>query len=312
MGFSSVFFVPQNYAAAMMRLEATVALNHLSELGEGAIWDERTQSLLWVDIPKGELHRFNPESLDDRVFSINTEIGSVVPEEGGDVVLAVRKGFARYDTRTGNLEMIQEVQHDDSSIRFNDGKCDPAGRFWAGTLAENGKNGLGKLYCLNEASEVMVMLENVGISNGLAWSVDGSLFYYVDSMANSIFAFDYDRVSGAISSKRALITFQEGTPDGMTIDAEGMLWIALWDGGKVVRFDPFTRMVIGEVIIPGVRKVTSCAFGGKDLRTLFITTARQGFTSDDEALEPLAGSLFKIELPIRGISAYAYRHGKNH
>lgn len=279
-----------------------------AELAEGALWDHRTNKLLWVDIRAGKLNGFDPKTGKNDVFEIGSEVGAVVLEEGKSVMLAIRNGFARYDMEERKLEMVAEIAHETTDMRFNDGKCDPQGRFWAGSMVEGGRRIDGKLYRLERNGVATMMRENIGISNGLAWSPDGRKMYHVDSKTCSITAFDLND-AGEMVSPRVVLSFSESeeTPDGMTRDEEGMLWVALWNGGRVVRVDPEKGSVTAEVLVPHVRKITSCAFGGEDFRTLFITTAREVSASKDASDEPLAGSIFMASVEAKGEEAYQYK-----
>ncbi len=293
----------------MKIMTANLIYPYQAELGEGALWDERISRLWWVDITNGRLHRFDPKTKVNETFEIGSPVGTVVPEEGRDVVLAIKDGFASYDTKTEKLEMLATVEHANQSVRFNDGKCDPAGRFWAGTLAQDGTVDAGDLYCLESNLTLTVKIKDVGISNGLGWNLLGDKMYYVDSLSQKVVEFSYNLKDGVITNPRTVVVFKanEGTPDGMCVDSEGMLWVALWDGSKVVRLNPENGEYLCEVHVPCVHKVTSCTLGGENLSTLFITTARQGFTSEDEKNQPDAGSLFAAEVGVRGLTANLFK-----
>ena len=292
----------------MISVTAALLYKYPAELGEGALWDMRTNRLLWVDITAGNLHRFDPETGVNETFSIGTSVGTVVPMKEDQCVLAVREGFMTYDMSTGVAMMIKKVTHNNPSVRFNDGKCDPYGRLWAGTLAEDGTKDVGVLYCLEPNLSIIEKRASVGISNGIGWSPDLQTMYYIDSLSQTVVSYDYDGASGAISDPQIVLTIdpEEGTPDGMCVDSEGMLFIALWDGGKVIRSNPHTGERLMEVIVPGVRKVSSCALGGEDMTTLFITTARQGFTEEDAKEQPNAGSLFSVHVGVRGLPTLSF------
>ena len=190
--------------------------------------------------------------------------------------------------------------------RFNDGKCDPAGRFWAGTMSHTDEPEKGSLYLLDKDLSVTQKIENVSISNGLAWSPDQNTFYYIDTPTKKVAAFHFDKTNGNIENKRYVIQFSnnEGTPDGMTIDSEGMLWIAHWDGWQISRWNPATGEKIKTILLP-VSRVTSCCFGGKNLDDLYITSASTGLSDDQLRKEPLAGSLFVIKnTGFHGLTAF--------
>jgi sugar lactone lactonase YvrE len=192
--------------------------------------------------------------------------------------------------------------------RFNDGKCDPAGRFWAGTMSHTDEPEKGSLYLLGKDLSVTKKIEAVSISNGLAWSPDHKTFYYIDTPTKKVAAFHFDNTNGKIEDKRYIIQFlnNEGTPDGMTIDSEGMLWIAHWDGWQISRWNPVTGEKLKSILLP-VSRVTSCCFGGKNLDDLYITSASTGLSDDQLKKEPLAGSLFVIKnTGFNGLPAFEF------
>lgn len=309
MGDSQNIYVSQDTPSAMKEIIANVAYSCASELGEGALWDERHSKLWWVDITRGHVHLFDPKTKINKTFQLESPVGTVVQEDGGGVIVAVRNGFARYDTESGVFEMIAMVEHENSSIRFNDGKCDPSGRFWAGTLAEDGTGNVGKLFTLGNDLSVTCKISGVGISNGLGWSPSGDTMYYIDSMSQKVVAYAYDGAHGDITDPKVVaeIDSVEGTPDGMCVDEEGMLWVALWGGAKVLRIHPGTGERLCEVIVPNVQKVTSCTLGGENLTTLLITTASQGLTPHEKKEQPNAGSLFSAEVGVRGLPANLFK-----
>ncbi|HIJ73552.1 MAG TPA: SMP-30/gluconolactonase/LRE family protein [Candidatus Hydrogenedentes bacterium] len=276
-------------------------------LGEGAIWDSKKRLFYWVDILEKQLHIFNPATSEDRTFYLDQYVGTVVPRKAGGLMLGLYHGFASFDPDTQALEIVHDPEPGRDTNRFNDGKCDPAGRFWAGTMELEGRPGAGSLYCMDTDLSVRRMLEKTGISNGIAWSLDHTTMYYIDTLTWQVAAFDYDIKTGSIANRRPTITFTKemGHPDGMTIDEEGMLWIALCFGGRVTRWNPSNGELLQSIHVPA-RLVTSCAFGGPNLEQLYITTAR--VTLDEAALRelPLAGSVFRAEPGVRGIPAYEF------
>jgi sugar lactone lactonase YvrE len=276
-------------------------------LGEGAIWDARAQRLYWVDIRPGHLHVFNPADGNDGVFEVGQMVGTVVPRARGGVMLALEHGFAAFDLTTGRLTPWHDPEEHLPRNRFNDGKCDPAGRFWAGTISLDREPGVASLYCLEPDGQVRRVLQGVTNSNGIAWSLDGATLYYIDTPTQQVTAFDYELASGRIENPRTAISVAPdlGKPDGMTIDAEGMLWIAHWDGGCVGRWDPGTGRLLQTLAVPA-RRVTSCAFGGPSLEDLYITTARVGLTEAELALTPHAGGLFRARPGVRGVPAFEF------
>lgn len=283
-------------------------LDAKATLGEGAIWDARRQVLYWVDIEAGRLHRFDPAAGDNRTYELGQRVGAVVPRARGGVMLAMERGFASMDLTTGAITFWADPEAHLPKNRFNDGKCDPRGRFWAGTISQDRQPGAASLYCLEPDGTVRTMLRGVTNSNGIAWSLGHDTMYYIDTPTRQVTAFDYDPRSGNIDHPRAVISIPAdwGKPDGMTIDAEGMLWIALWDGGCVTRWDPQTGRLLEKLPVPA-RRVTSCAFGGSDLGDLYITTARAGLSEGELAAQPAAGGLFRARPGVRGVPAFEFQ-----
>lgn len=291
----------------MQTARASVAFPARAELGEGSLWDERLGRLLWVDIVGSKVHVFRPANRSNLSFDVGQNVGTVVVTENDKLLLAQRDGFAWLDPDTGRVHPLEQLLGDLPNQRFNDGKCDPAGRFWAGTMVEKGPKGVGKLYCLDTELVVSTKIEGVTISNGLVWSSDCSSFYYVDTPTQEVVRYDFDLTSGAISNRSVVFRVPDevGAPDGMTIDAEDMLWVALFGGSSVLRIDPTRGEVTFKVEVPA-SNVTSSAFGGVGLDELFITTARVGLSERERAEQPLAGALFSVKLPFRGVPAHRF------
>ena len=286
-----------------------IALDARAQLGEGAIWNAARQRLHWIDIKGQRVFTYDPATGENLACGVGRMVGTVVPRARGGLMLAVHEGFAALDPIDGQLTLLpRPPEHDPAAVRFNDGKCDPAGRFWAGTMAlTKGPRPLGRLYRLDADGSMQVLLRDVGTSNGLAWSLDRRTLYFIDTALVRVDAFDYDDATGAIANRRTAITIPPGIgrPDGSTLDAEGMLWIAMWDGWGVTRWDPQTGRLLQTVRLP-VARVTSCAFGGPQLDVLYLTTARDGLTPDQLAAQPLAGGLFRICPGVRGVRALEY------
>ncbi|HZG75288.1 MAG TPA: SMP-30/gluconolactonase/LRE family protein, partial [Paenibacillus sp.] len=219
-------------------------------------------------------------------------------------LVAAEDGYYFWTPGTNVLTSIHALDGMRASQRFNDGKCDPLGRFWAGTMEREGGAPTGALYCLDAAGRSRRIVEGLGCSNGMAWSADGRTMYFIDSPTREVRAYDFALESGEISNPRAVVRIPdgEGVPDGMTIDEEGMLWVAQWGGYQVSRWDPSTGERIGSVRVPAER-VTSCAFGGPNLDTLYITTASIGASQEQAIAEPTAGGLFAAKPGMRGFAA---------
>ena len=284
-----------------------LALDAQATVGEGAIWHAQAQKLYWVDVEAGRLHVFDPADASDQAFELGQRVGAVVPRASGGVMLAVQHGFAALDLQNGHLTLWSDPEENVTGNRFNDGKCDPAGRFWAGTISLDRRPGTASLYCLEPDGSVRTMLRGVTNSNGIAWSLDGATMYYIDTPTRAVTTFDYCQATGQIANPRRAIAVPEslGKPDGMTIDAEGMLWIALWDGGCVGRWDPSSGRLLETISVPA-RRVTSCAFGGPNLDELFITTARNGLSQQDMVRQPHAGGLFRARPGVCGMPAFEF------
>jgi sugar lactone lactonase YvrE len=286
-----------------------VALRAGARLGEGAVWDVATQRLLWVDITEKRVGIFDPRSGRNELLQLDSQVGTVVPTQSGNLLVALQEGVALLDRRTGRVSKLRcPAGHDPRRTRFNDGKCDPRGRLWVGTMALASTPGGGALYRFESGGEPETILEGVTISNGIAWSLDQKRMYYIDTMTRGVDAFDFAIEEGTVSRRRRVIHIppELGYPDGMTIDAEGKLWIALWDGAAVARWHPDTGRMLQKVAVP-VARVTSCAFGGLDLGTLFITTAQHGLSGAELQKQPLAGSIFATAVGVRGIPSFCYR-----
>ncbi len=282
----------------MKTLERVLDVN--AELGEGPIWDARAQRLWVVDIMRGHVHAFDPVSGSDRVFEIGQPVSAVAPARAGGLVMAVKIGFARLDVDSGRVTSIAQLDGVRAENRMNDGYCDARGRFWAGTLAMDHQRGQAALYCLDTDGSVATKLSGVTNSNGIDWSVDSRLMYYVDTGTNRVDVFDFDLDRAAIANRRPFVTIaaEDGKPDGMIVDAEGAVWVALWGGGEVRRYTPDAEL--DRVIKMPAPHVTKCAFGGPDLQDLYITTASIALLPADRARYPLAGDLFRCRPGVKG------------
>jgi sugar lactone lactonase YvrE len=272
------------------------------ELAESPMWDDRLGELVFVDITGERVHRYHPGTGAHRSYPVGQPVGAAAARVGPGLVLAVRDGYAALDLESGEVTSIADVARGDQAPRMNDGKVDPAGRFWAGTLSADGVSGAGTLYRLEPDATVTAVLAGVGVSNGMAWSLDGRTMYYIDSAAGGVDAFPFEPATGDLGERQRLIEIPErlGLPDGMTIDEEGCLWVALYDGSQVRRYT--ADGTLDRIIDLPVRRVTSCAFGGTDLSELFITTA----THRPGVREPLAGAVFRCRPGPRGVAAARY------
>jgi len=286
--------------------EVELALDARAELGEGPSWDPETGRLIWVDITAEVVHWFDPASGHDQRFEVGQPVGAAVPASDGRLALAVSDGFAFLDPPTGGIERIADVEVDLADTMMNDGKCDPAGRLWAGTKDAVGSRPLGSLYRLGADRRPERILTGLTVSNGLGWSPDRTTMYFIDSPTQRIDVFDFELESGEISNRRTLVEIPKawGLPDGMTVDEDGFLWVAFWGGSAVRRFAP-TGAVVSTVEFP-VSQVTSCTFGGGDLSELYVTTARDSLSETQLAEQPLAGGLFRLRPGVRGRPSHPF------
>jgi sugar lactone lactonase YvrE len=274
-------------------LDAEVAFPAQCELAEGPVWDAARGLLRWVDILPGHVHALDPVTAAHTWFEAGDPVGTFGLTRDGGLVLALVDGFALAGPDGQDLRRLGEFTVDRALVRFNDGKPDPWGSFWAGTMAwdETG-NPPGSLYRLAPDGTVTELFGEVGLSNGLDWSDDRRLFYYADSNSGRVDLFDTDQDTGALGGRRTFVTVPEadGIPDGLTLDAEGCVWLAVWGSGELRRYTPDGRL--DRVVRLPARQVTSAAFGGGDLGTLYITTAREGYTEAELGEQPHAGDVF--------------------
>ncbi|XP_026876577.2 regucalcin [Electrophorus electricus] len=284
-----------------------------NEIGEGPVWEEKDATLLYVDIYGPSISRWNSLTKETERMSTETYVGCVVPRSSGGYVIGEGTRFAAVDWEKRSITTITHVDTEKSNTRFNDGKVDPAGRFFAGTMAVEVRpteleRKQGSLYALQPDHSVVKHLDQVDLSNGLDWSPDHHIFYYIDSLKYMVEAFDYDLQTGGISNRRMVYRLKEdeGIPDGMCIDAEGKLWVACYNGGRVICIDPQTGTRLQTVQLP-VAKITSCCFGGKNYSDLYITSATKGMDEEALAKQPEAGSIFKVTgLGVKGIPSYSF------
>ena len=292
--------------ARAMAWQVETIVQRPSLVGEGAIWDPARQVLYWVDIIGHKLFVYDPARGTNRSVDTLQAVGTVVPRNSGGVVVALHNGFAGLDPESGVMRPIADPERDLPGNRFNDGKCDPAGRLWAGTMEFDGAPGRGALYCLEVDGSVTRKFGGVTISNGIVWSRDQRTMYYVDTGRNDVQAFDYDLATGAIGNARVTVTNGgSGHFDGMTMDEEGMWWIAIFGGGAVRRYHPESGELLAALELP-MSQITSCAFGGPDLTDLYVTSACLRLSAAERAAEPLAGSLVKVTPGVRGLPAVPY------
>lgn len=284
-----------------LRWEVTAAPG--VELGERPVWDASASRLIWVDINAGQLHQLDAWSGDRVIASAGVPVGAAAPRAAGGYVLAAADGF-RLAGADGMVGPAARPAGMPGHVRFNDGACDPAGRFWAGTAATGGQPGAGSLYRLDPDGSVTEVLRGVTESNGLGWNPAATVFYYTDSgePQSRVRAFGFDLGTGTLGDEHDLIRFApgDGVADGLVVDADGCLWIAMWDGGCVRRYSASGEL-LGVYPVPASRP-TCPGFGGPDLDELFLTTAWEGLDGEQRSAEPLAGHLLRARPGVRGLA----------
>lgn len=273
-------------------------------LGEGTCWSARERAIYWVDILGQQLHRCSAAGGERRSWQFDETVSAVVERrDAGGLMVALRRGLARFDPAGGALERGAEPEPERHGNRFNDGKCDTRGRFWGGSMDFACEAPTGAIYRFDPDGSVTRAFDaGYAVTNGPTWSRDGTTMFVNDTVQRRVMAFDFDAVAGRLSSPRPWLRFSEadGHPDGMTTDAEGRIWIAHWGGSCVTAHDPLSAAELARVRLPA-SQVTNIAFGGDSLRTLFISSARQGAEH-----EPLAGALFAVDSDVTGLPANLY------
>lgn len=285
-----------------------VVLDAKARLGEGPSWDMNSKVLYWVDSLNGHLNIYNPDTNENRILELHEQIGCVVPNRGNEVIVAMKSGFYNLDLESGKRSFIVDPEESQPDNSFNDGKCDPRGRFWAGTVnTVDAYQFTGSLYRLDPDGHVQHAFNSVGCSNGITWSPDDQTMYYIDTLAFEIVAFDYDIETGGISNKRVVVDIPDEykLPDGMSADVEGKLWVAHWDAAKICRWNPENGQLMESIDFPALR-ITSCVFGGEQLDELYVTSAREGL--DDAMLQkyPYSGALFRVKMDVQGLPTFYY------
>lgn len=283
-----------------------------NELGEGPLWMKRNNSLCWVDIQKHKVYEYSLDTKQVRTWEVHKHVSLLIETDKKDTLLIGKKaGLALLDMSANSISEIIALEEENENTRTNDGGCDPNGNLWIGTMDMDFEENAGALYML-EGSTFKEKIPHTTIANGLVWSIDQKIMYFIDSPKGSIQAFQYNKEDNSIEFKEEVISISKdlGTPDGMAIDAEGMLWIALYGGFSVGRWNPNTGELLEKIEIP-VPNITACAFGGEDLKTLFITTARQELTDDELSKYPKSGSLFSVKTAVQGVEKNIFSLARN-
>lgn len=283
----------------MLRIE--ILIEDKDDLGEGPLWDVDEQRLYWIDSYGPSIHRCDAVGNDVTHWELPEEIGSLALRQGGGAVLSLRSGFHLFDFETGEIKRINELHQDELRPRLNDGKVDRQGRFVAGSMDFEERDGLGKLFRLDPDFSVHTLDSDIICSNGPCWSPDGSIFYFSDSMRRVIYAYDYDTDTGNVRSRRVFTTFDKlrGFPDGATVDEEGFVWSVEVFSGRLIRFDP--NGVVDRIVGLPVQSTTSVTFGGSDLDIAYVTSMARPIGNEYHC-EKEAGCLFAIHgLGVRGL-----------
>lgn len=282
-----------------------------SLLGESPLWHPTEQRLYWCDIPGHKLNRFDPATGAHRQWTFDTDVGCCAPLQGGGLLLALRSGLVRFDPETGSSTPLADAPYDPAHERFNDGKADPQGRFWVGTIFEPRKPANAALYRF-DGGQLDKVAGDITVSNGLAWSLDARTLFWADTAAHAVYAFDFDGRDGNLSRRRVFVQFPPkdadepqagygGRPDGAAVDAEGGYWLAMYEGARLLRFAPDGKLM-REIALP-VRCPTMPCFGGSDLKTLYVTSARANRPADELAREPMAGCVLQLRVDVPGLPA---------
>jgi sugar lactone lactonase YvrE len=283
-----------------------VVVDARATIGEGPVWDARENVVWWVDITRNLVHRYDPGSGHDSTIDIGQAVGAVVPRASGGLALAVQDGFAVLDPETRRLDLIAPVEKDQPENRMNDAKCDTSGRLWGGTMAYSEAAGAGAFYRLDTDHSVVRILDHITCSNGIGWSPDDRVMYYIDSGAQQVDVFDYERATGNVRNRRKLISIaaDDGVPDGIAVDALGYIWVALWGGAAIRRFAPDGSL--DKVLEIPAKQVTSCVFAGRDLTDLYITSACEGLAESELKAYPHSGALFVYHPAVAGQPTNSY------
>ncbi|MBT8288153.1 MAG: SMP-30/gluconolactonase/LRE family protein [Bacteroidia bacterium] len=303
---ASVFFAcnSEKSNTKLEDLEAKLEFKYKAQLGEGAFWNHRDQNLYWVDILDNKLHIYDPQTKRNRSLFTSSMVGTVVPATDSTAVIALVDGIYIINTINGKETRLSYVESDTKENRFNDGKCDPLGNLWVGSMHMPETSPNGNLYKVEANGTTSKMKDDITISNGIVWTSNNKTMYYIDTPTLQIKAFDFDPETATITNERVAVQVsrEDGFPDGMAIDENDNLWVGLWNGNAVAQYDPLSGALMRKVWVPA-HNVTACAFGGENLDILYITTASVDMSVEEIKKFPLAGSIFKVNPGVSGVKS---------
>lgn len=287
-------------------MKAELLFSSKCTLAESPYWHAGLKCFMWVGIEKGILYQYDPTKKKAKTWSFPHRLSLVVEGKNGQLILALDNKLARFDPQSEKLEWLMDVEKGLPDNRCNDGACDANGRLWIGTMSTKFENGAGALYLVNGQLNIEQKLFPVTISNGISWSLDGKTMYYIDSPTRKIQAFAFDPQRGNIEYIRTVVNIPEemGTPDGMCTDENGRLWVAHYGVYGVYQWHPETGLLLDKIDVDAPN-VTSCAFGGENGDTLFITTARENLNHHQLQVYPESGSVFSIKMKVKGAEVYS-------
>jgi len=289
-------------------LQASLLYKSENILAEGPYWHGGRQSFFWVDIDGKKFHEYKWANGEVSEWKLDYRVSLIAESKySHHLLMAVQGGLISFNLGNGTLEWLRDIERDIPMHRTNDGGCDPYGRLWIGTMHREFEKGKGSLYSVEHDFSIRKRLDNVTISNGIVWSQDGKKMYYIDSSTKSVQSFFFDAGTGDIQFEKIAIRIPEngGSPDGMCMDEEGMLWIAQWDAFGVYRWNPETGTLLDKIEVP-VPQVSSCAFGGENMDHLFITTARENMSKEVLEKYPLSGNVFIAKPGVKGMTVHKF------
>jgi len=285
----------------MQIIQATSFSASQCYLGEGPMWHSRRKSYFWVDIDRYRFYECAAQGTTPQLYKTPEKTSLLVELDYDNLLIGMKGGLAKFNLKTNEVNWLVEIERDIPNNRSNDGGCDSEGRLWIGMMDMQFKPGAGALYCIDKNSRVEKKIPGTAISNGLVWSPDNKRMYYIDTPTQKVQSFLYDSITGNLTYEKDIIhvSKENGSPDGMAMDEEGMLWIAQWGGFGVYRWNPLTGEQIGLIQLP-VPNVSSCTFAGENLDQLIITTARQDLSPEELKKFPESGDVFIADPGVRG------------